>query len=98
MFDHTSRYYHLPDAVYTDAEGQAHHYKRRRLLPQSDSLPTQALLQAQPGDRLDLLALRGLANPELFWRLCDANDVLNPFDLLDQSTQTLRVPLPTVEP
>jgi hypothetical protein len=30
------------------------------------------------GDRLDLLAARYLADPTVFWKLCDANDTVSP--------------------
>lgn len=98
MFEPSSRYYHIPDAVHRDEDGTEHHYKRRRLLPQGDSLPTLALLRTQSHDRLDLLALRAAGSVELYWRLCDANNALNPFDLLEQPGITLRVPQPSANP
>ena len=38
-------------------------------------------------------ATRTLGDPEAFWRVCDANDALNPGEL-EQAGRRLRVPLP----
>jgi nucleoid-associated protein YgaU len=48
------------------------------------------------GDRLDLIAFRTLGDPEIFWRICDANDAMNPFDLVADGEigRKLRVPIP----
>ena len=45
-------------------------------LPLPAPLPLAGLHPRKQGDRLDLLAARYLKDPTLFWRLCDANDVL----------------------
>jgi hypothetical protein len=51
-----------------------------------------------PGDRLDLLANRVYGDPLAFWRICDANDALDPLEMLAEAaadpTRRLRVPLP----
>lgn len=49
------------------------------------------------GDRLDLIASRTLGNPEHFWRICDANNAMNPFDLTAEIGRTLRIPVPQIE-
>ena len=46
------------------------------------------------GERLDLVAYRTLGDPLQFWRIADANDAVNPFDLDEPSGQILRVPVP----
>ena len=46
-------------------------------------------------ERLDLAATRALGSPLLYWRLCDANKVMNPRDL-EISGTVLLVPLPSV--
>jgi hypothetical protein len=43
---------------------------------------------------LDQVAARVLGDSEQFWRLCDANAALNPFDLLDELGYRVRVPSP----
>ena len=94
MFDHTSRYDALETATYTTPEGRAIAYKRRRFLPQGKTLPLLVEVTVAEGDRLDLITARTLGDPEQFWRVCDANDTMNPFDLTAEPGRTLRVPVP----
>ena len=46
------------------------------------------------GDRLDLITARTLGDPEQFWRICDANNTMNPSDLTAETGRVLRVPVP----
>ncbi len=94
MFDRSSRYYALPDAVYEGPDGHPIAYKRRRFLTQGDRMPLLAQVSVGAGDRLDLIATRTLGAPEHFWRICDANNALNPFDLTDEIGAILRVSPP----
>jgi hypothetical protein len=98
MFDHTSRYYPLGTATLTAPDGSVTTYVRRRFLPQGASLPLMQEAAVMPGDRLDLLANRVYGAPLAFWRICDANDALDPQQMLDEAaadpSRRLRVPLP----
>jgi hypothetical protein len=94
VFDYTSRYYQIGEATYTAADGREVAYKRRRFLPPGASLPLLAEATVAQGERLDLVAFRTLGDPLQFWRIADANDAVNPFDLEEPSGQTLRVPVP----
>ena len=94
VFDHKSRYYLVPNAVYETAEGDHIAYKRRRFLPQGDEIPLLSLVSIAAGDRLDVIAARTLGDAEQFWQVCDANNCLNPFDLTAEVGATLRVPTP----
>lgn len=91
MFARGSRYEALPEDVYVDPSGREIPYKLLRLLP-----PEQPALQTHlvvDGDRLDLLAHRYLGNPELYWRLCDANGALRPEELTREPGRVLGIPL-----
>jgi hypothetical protein len=46
------------------------------------------------GDRLDNIAAQHLGDPELFWRLCDANRALRPDELTEEVGRRLRITLP----
>lgn len=94
MFEPTSRYYSLEDAIYTDKHGHHTTYKRRRFLPQGTQLPLLTEVTVMTGDRLDLIAARTLRAPDNFWRICDANNAMNPFDLTEQVGTVLRVSPP----
>jgi hypothetical protein len=94
MFEPGSRYYALPTAIFTRSDGVEVTYVRRRFLPQGERLPTLLEVTYSDGDRLDLIAARTLGAPEHFWRVCDAENAMNPFDLEGQPGRRLRVPLP----
>lgn len=97
MFSETSRYAGLPTAELTGPDGRTVRYVRRRFLPQGPAMPLLAEVAPADGERLDLIAARELGDPEQYWRICDANNAMNPFDLLDTPGRRLRVPLPEVE-
>ena len=100
MFDHASRYYAIETATLTPPGGQPVTYLRRRFLPQGGELPPLALIAVQPGDRLDLIANRTLGDPLAFWRICDANNAMDPLKMLEDAAgdpaRRLMVPMPTV--
>jgi hypothetical protein len=97
MFDHTSRYYHLETVIFETADGRTVSYVRRRFLPQGERLPLLVEATVRDGERLDLLTHRTLGEPTQFWRIADANNAMNPFDLTAEPGETLRVPVPQVE-
>jgi hypothetical protein len=94
MFEPTSRYYMLETAQLHTADGQVIAYKRRRFLPQGQDMPLLVEVSVTQGDRLDLITARTLGDPEQFWRVCDANNAMNPTDLEAESGRRLRVPVP----
>ena len=47
------------------------------------------------GQRLDNIAAQYLGDPTLFWRLCDANNALNPDELTETIGRKLRITMPT---
>jgi len=93
MFDFTSRYARQEVAAYFAPNGSEISYARRRWLPAGAALPLLAEVTFQSFDRLDLVTYRALANPLQYWRVADANDALNPFDL-EVPGRVLRVPVP----
>ena len=94
MFEYTSRYYDLETATHTTAEGRNIPYKRRRFLPQGSAMPLLVEITVTQDERLDLITSRTLGDPEMFWRVCDANDTLNPTELVAEPGRVLRVPVP----
>lgn len=97
MFDETSRYYTVETATYQAADGHIITYKQRRFLPQGERLPLLLEVTLNEGDRLDLIATRTIGDSQQFWRICDANNAMNPFALTSKIGRTLRVPLPQFE-
>jgi hypothetical protein len=96
MFEHTSRYFKIETATYTGADGRTFAYVRRRFLPQGDAMPLLVELTVSQGDRLDLIAARTLGDPEQFWRICDANNAIDPQDLTAQPGRKLRIAGPQI--
>src|ERR1051326_8455706 len=97
MFEPNSRYDNLETATLTTPaapDGRVIAYKRRRFLPQGETMPLLAEVTVTQNDRLDLITGRTLGDPEHFWRVCDANNAMNPFDLTAEPGATLRVPVP----
>jgi nucleoid-associated protein YgaU len=93
MFDPPSRYFALETATLETKNG-AVRYTRRRFLPHGEQMPVLTEAAVVQGDRLDLLAARTLGDPEQFWRICDANNAMDPSDLTARPGQVLRVPMP----
>jgi len=46
------------------------------------------------GERLDTITARYLGDPTQFWRVCDANDVLQPTELTEEVGNVIKIALP----
>lgn len=83
LFRSNSRYYGIDTATLTTPTGKTVIYLRRRFVPS----PTRfALLQEHTVtqcDRLDNITANYLGDPEQFWRVADANNAMNPVDLVE---------------
>lgn len=97
MFAPTSRYYHLETATHSQEGERPVAYVRRRFLPRGERMPVLVEQEITEGDRLDLITSRTLGDPEQFWRICDANNTMNPIALIEEVGRALRVPIPQFE-
>jgi hypothetical protein len=93
VFGLSSRYASIPTATIV-FDGRTIVYVRRRFLPQPESLAVIAEPVVTQGDRLDHLAARYLGDPELFWRICDANRAMRPEELTEEIGRRLAITLP----
>jgi hypothetical protein len=94
MFSPTSRYAQVKEAIYESGTTQIT-YKCRRFPPlQQQGVFGQTTVR--PEERVDQLAARTLRDPLQYWRLCDTNIVLDPFELVDEPGRRVRVPLAIV--
>lgn len=75
-------------------------YLVRRFPPDPAGQATLAVHLVVPGDRLDLLSHRYTGDALGFWRVCDANDALDPDALVDAEAvgTEVVVPLPGATP
>jgi hypothetical protein len=88
MFDSSSRYAHIEVVTVIDGEGDTSAYIRRRFVPQpKGEIVAQAVTEL--GDRLDTVTAKVLTDPLQFWKVCDGNPVLNPFDLVEETGRTI---------
>ncbi len=94
MFDHTSRYRGLPTHTVESPDGREVVYVARRFCPRPESLEQLAIIRVRSGQRLDAIAQAALGSAELFWRIADANNAMDPFDLAEPG-EALVIPLPT---
>jgi hypothetical protein len=89
-----SRYYGIAFVTVTLPDGREVRCLERRFVPDPSRLAAARLHEVVDGDRLDLLAATYLADPELGWRIADANRAMRPADLTATQGRKLRIPLP----
>ncbi len=89
MFFKGSRYADIAEHEISDPRGRVIQYKGIRFIP-----PTPGRLghRTVDGERLDHIAYRYYRDPELFWRICDANRALWPGDLNTETGRILAIP------
>jgi len=92
-FPPTSRYHGLEIAK-IHLDGQTHVYVRRRFVPQPENFAVIGEHSVSSGERLDHIAARYLGDPELFWRICDANRAMRPDELTETIGRRLLITLP----
>lgn len=98
MFDASSRYYGLDNAVFssTDDDGTVRQivYKRRRFIPALSDGTTLVEHTVAEGQRPDNVTAQYLGDPTQFWRLCDANGARFPDELVEQIGSVIKIILP----
>jgi hypothetical protein len=99
MFDPTSRYFAIetstvavPDA---DEGTREIRYVKRRIIPATETMQTLVEHTVTQGDRLDNVTARYLGDPTQFWRVCDANNVVQPEEL-EETGRVVKIALPIV--
>ena len=94
MFDSTSRYSGLPVGTFVDDQGRARAYVTARELPPAVVARPEDLVHIVGGDeRQDRIAWQYLGDSTLYWRLCDANGLLHPDEMIATVGRRLLVPL-----
>jgi hypothetical protein len=90
-FPPNSRYYGATVLKLERKPGETIAYLARRFVPQPGRFGTVQECTVVQGDRLDLIAAKYLGDPELYWRLCDANGALRPDELVEEIGHRLRI-------
>jgi hypothetical protein len=94
MFSVNSRYLNIATAEYQSRAGKQYVYLRRRFLPAVENFDLLLEHVVTQGERVDNIAAEFLGDPELFWRLCDANGAMRPEELTETVGRRLRITLP----
>jgi hypothetical protein len=89
----SGRYAGCPAATYTGPDRRTVVYLTRRFVPPPEQLALVQEHLVRPGERLDHIAARHFGDPELFWRICDANRTGDPASLAVPGRR-LRITLP----
>ena len=76
------------------ADGREVRHLARRLLPDPAAFTIIKRRAVAEGDRLDAIAATEIGDPELWWRIADANRAMNPPELLQPTGRTLAIPMP----
>jgi|SRR5581483_4806950 hypothetical protein len=93
LFAPNSRYAGIDTATIERADGTSIRYVRRRFCPDPERLALLVEHSFKQGERLDNITAQYLGDPELFWRVCDANNVLRPEEL-EEMGRRIRITLP----
>lgn len=94
LFSVTSRYYTVPTAQLVTAAGKLIVYLRRRFVPPPENFSPLQEHTVTEGERLDNITAQHLGDPEQFWRLCDANNAMQPEELTQSAGRTIVITLP----
>lgn len=91
MFSRGSRYEVVATATWVDATGREIVYKLLRPIPEE---PVQQVHLTAAAERSDQVGFRYFGDPEQFWRICDANTVLQSESMLVPPGRRLLIPRP----
>jgi len=89
MFDTNSRYFALDDYIVQDAQGRSVKIKKVRFIPPTPATVTRQIAQS---DRPDLMAYVYYQAADRFWRIADANIVMDPAELTATIGKLILIP------
>ena len=89
MFDPNSRYYRMPTFTAAGTHGKTVTLVRLRILPPTAGVTTWQVTQA---DRPDLVAYHFYKDATRFWRIADANEVLDPAESYSVTGTSVQIP------
>ncbi len=93
-FPPNSRYAGVAQSELTLPDGTTQRYLARRLIPQMTRYQALDRHRAEGGERIDALAAQSYGDPELYWRICDANGDADPGTAAGPEGRLIVIPLP----
>jgi hypothetical protein len=94
LFTTTSRYYGIDTETLTTTDGTTIVYLKRRFLPSPDRFQLLQEHTVTQAERLDNIAAKFLGDPELFWRIADANGTMRAEELVQTVGRKIKITLP----
>lgn len=94
LFASSSRYFGIDTATLQRVGQPPVVFLRRRFVPQSATFQVVQEHTVTAGERPDQIAAERLGDATLFWRLCDANNVMRPDELTDTVGRKIHITLP----
>jgi hypothetical protein len=91
-YPRSSRYYDTEIGIHRLPDGTEVRYTKRRLLPPLPDPDNVATHTVSEGERPDHLGQRYLRDPEQWWRIADANPILDPRELTAEPGQEIDIP------
>lgn len=103
-FPNNSRYHRVEIAKFEipesgrikgkSAESRIILYLKRRFVSPTQEFHVIQEHTVTKGDRLDNIAAKYLGDPEQFWRICDANNAMQPNELTEKAGRKINITLP----
>lgn len=93
-FSITSRYNGIATATIEGNNGESIVYIKRRFVPPSDNFFVLQQHTIKEGERLDNITNQYYGDPEMFWQICDANNVIDPGKVTEEPDSTINITLP----
>jgi hypothetical protein len=94
LFPPSSRYTNTPLATMGGNNGESIVYLKRRFVPKAENFTLISEHVVVEGERLDNIAFQYMGDPERFWQICDANNILNPGELTETPGNKIKITLP----
>jgi hypothetical protein len=94
LFSISSRYNGTEMASMEGNNGETINYLRRRFVPPSERFFTIQEHRVKEGERIDNITAQYLGDPERYWQICDANDVIDPGKLAEEPGDKIKITLP----
>ena len=98
MFDASSRYAGLAiktlRVTFAGGETREIRHVERRFVPPAGTGATMVEHVVAQGDRLDNITAAYLGDPAQFWRVCDANEAMDPRELTAEVNGRIRIAMP----
>jgi len=94
MFPPNSRYQNVPTTTYTTPAGKTIVYLLQRVLPSPAQFATIQVYVVKQRDRIDNVSAQAYGDPRLYWRICDANLVMQPAEATATPGNQLNITLP----